>query len=967
MSDYNQGYRYPADSNGTNMQRQQGAYNQNPSPGGGIPAHQARQPYRAGSQQYTATVASGQQAPHRAAAQPVIPAAPADLFALGQQDTPTPKASVPRAPASPPRTAVGSAQRSAAVPTPARTAAASPSHGSPAAAKDSASARRTAPPDTLGATRQAPARSTTGGNGSGKGGGGKGSGKGGGTNGGGRRSKKSSTGKVMLKYILMVVFVLGCIGVAVASVMAVNLCQFVVESTEDDDTTLLDLEQLSGTNKNGYIMVLNPDNPNAEADDDWIEYQQLVGDSNSIWVPLEDIPEAMQHALIATEDKDFYENEKGFYIGRTIYAGLNEIFGFQNSFGASTIDQQLVKNLTGDKVVADEDGDRTAGYERKMREIYRAWSLNKNYTKDAILEAYFNTMPLTGTIVGVMAGASEYYYVEDLSQLSIAQCATIVGITNAPGRYSPYSNPENCIVRRNYILGKMLEEGYITQAEHDAAVAEELGLYTGPRQSATNTEVNSYFADEVYRAVTADYMEQEGVSQGVAHRRYYNSGWRIYCTMDLKLQQEMEQVYVQGYGDQADGYIFPESVKAKPMVNGETSTEDVPEELMVRPQSAMVVINYEGEMKGVVGGIGEKTESLGLNRATQSERQVGSTMKPIAAYALGIDGGYVDYSSLLEDSGVQPSMDNPVRGEDGELVNNWPRNYTGQGSGELIPVADALAQSLNTIAVRIGMRVGPEEMFDFLVNTLDITSLVESGDGGVTDVALAPMVLGSMTNGMTLYELAGAYQMFGNGGLYHSLHCYTRIDDYFGNMVMQPVVTVKQAISQEAAYVMNRLMENVLHTSQGTLTGRAGTANGMSPQGEMDAVGKTGTTSEDKDRWFVGLTPYYVSVTWWGYDEPQKIVWSANARTNPPAMTWKTVMEAVQADMPVKNFPEKPTGVLEQTFCRETGELATPACTDVQTGYYIDGGRVPPTCFVHGGGFAGVDTGGEGGGEGEAA
>jgi penicillin-binding protein 1A len=297
---------------------------------------------------------------------------------------------------------------------------------------------------------------------------------------------------------------------------------------------------------------------------------------------------------------------------------------------------------------------------------------------------------------------------------------------------------------------------------------------------------------------------------------------------------------------------------------------------------------------------------------------------------------------------------------------NWPRNYTGPGSGENIPVVDALAQSLNTIAVRVGMRMDEEEMFDFLVNTLDITSLVEKDDAGNTDIALAPLVLGSMTHGITPYELAGAYQMFGNSGVYNTLHCYTEVRDSFDNIVLEPVIAQKQAISESTSYVMNRLLKNVLGVSAGTETNRAGTANGMALS-YMDSVAKTGTTTDDKDRWFVGLTPYYVSVVWWGYDQPREMIdantgraYSASARTNPPPVMWKTVMEAAQADLPAKDFPAMPTGVRQENFCRATGELATANCTDVQTGYYIEGTRVPNACFIHGGGFGGIpDPGGD--------
>ncbi|MFV0413303.1 MAG: transglycosylase domain-containing protein [Oscillospiraceae bacterium] len=766
-----------------------------------------------------------------------------------------------------------------------------------------------------------------------------------GGNGGGRRSRQPSAGKLILTNLLKVFFALFCLGVIVASVFAVRVATYVVSSTEND-SEILNLETFSQS-ATSYIMALNPNNPNAEAENDWIEYQKLTGESNSIWVPLDEIPTYIQDAAIAAEDADFYNNSLGFSIPRTIYAALNEVFHFRATFGGSTLDQQLVKNLTKENEVVGEGGDTSAGYQRKLREIYRAWSMNKNYTKPIILETYLNTIPLSGTIVGVQAGAKEYYN-KNLNELTLAQCATIVGITNAPGKYNPYTNPENCLERRDYVLYRMLVTEKITQQEYDAAIAEGLGLYEGEREG-NSTGVFSYFTDTVYEAVISDYMEQhEGISRQAAHRLFYNSGWRIYATVDLTLQTEMERVYEMGYGSQSDGYIFPDisaEVQTKDESGNVISTETK------QTQSAMVVMDYQGNLRGVVGGIGEKTESLGQNRATQSYRQVGSTMKPIAAYALGIEEGMVDYSSMLEDSPVQyKNPSNPVVDENGLPVYDWPSNYTNTYTRAPMLVSDALAQSINTVAVKIGMRVGIDRMYEFLVETLQVSTLTD--DGIYTDRAIAPLVLGSMTHGMYPIELASAYQMFGNGGVYYSWHCYSKILDANGNLVMQPNITVVQAISEETSYVMNRLLENVLSRSAGTATGVNGTANGMKPSGNMDAVGKTGTTSDDKDRWFVGLTPYYVSAVWWGYDDNAELEWSARASTNPPPLVWKTVMETAQANLAYKEFPAKPAGVQEATFCRETGQLATENCTDTQTGYYTSN-RVPETCYLHGTGATG--------------
>lgn len=745
--------------------------------------------------------------------------------------------------------------------------------------------------------------------------------------------------------ILKLVFVLGCLGLIALSIVAVSIVQYAVESTENDSDWLeLSIFQRSATS---YIMARTPGT--TEEDDNYQVYQRLVGDSNSMWASLDEIPVWMQDAAIATEDANFL-NHNGFSLTRTIYAAVNEVFHFQRSFGGSTLDQQLVKNVTGENEVLGEDGDALAGYKRKIREIYRAWVINQNYSKQTILESYLNTIPLTGTIVGVRAGAEKYFYVTDLDELSLAQCAMIIGVTNAPGRFDPYNNPQNCLDRRNYVLRRMQETGKITEAECAAAQAEPLGLYTGARAPAATNTINSYFVDALFEEVIADYMALMNVNEATATRAYYNSGWEIYSTVDLALQEEMERVYEMGAGPQEEGYIFPNITSEVEVAEGGTVTLQE-----VGPQSAMVSLDYSGNIRGVVGGIGPKTGSLILNRATGSVRQVGSTMKPIAAYVLGIENGLIDYSSAIEDSGIMPNPDPSKRKIDpdtGLPMNNWPQNvFNTKGKGDPTPVVDAITESLNTVAVRVGVRVGIEDMFDFLVNTLHVTSLVED-ENGQTDKALAPLVLGSMTHGMSPLELAACYQIFGNGGVYNSTHTYTKILDTNGNLVMEPKRISIQAISPETAYIMNRLLKNVLSNSGGVING---TARGMGMT-YTDSVAKTGTTSDDRDRWIVGLTPNYVSAVWWGYDAEAYLEWPTTPSQNATILCWHTVMEAMAEVVPEQSFPERPSTVVEQAFCRDSGDLATENCPSHQTGYYNSSLRIPGECYLHNGGASSLEN-----------
>ncbi|MFV0351063.1 MAG: transglycosylase domain-containing protein [Oscillospiraceae bacterium] len=761
--------------------------------------------------------------------------------------------------------------------------------------------------------------------------------------GGGRPPKgtgEKSTTKIIIANILKVCFALACVVVVVGCVVVIGLTNYLVDATANDQD-ILDLENLrTELSSNSQIYVLNPDNPNAAEEKDYILSRELSGDSNSMWVELKDVPTYLTDALVATEDRDFWTNEKGFYIGRTVYAGVNEVLGLKSSFGASTLDQQLVKNITGENEVVGEDGDRTAGYERKIREIFRAYRLNKEYSKDMIMEAYLNTMPLSGNLVGVQSGAKRYFN-KEAKDLTVWEAATIAGITQKPGAYDPFKNPDACKGRRDDVLTFMYQTGKIDKATYDNAVQQPLGLNEGDENSSGQA-VNSYFEDALLEAVVEDMINTYDISRAIAIQKYYSSGLQIYSTMDVKLQTEMETQYEKGIGNLADGYIFPDTIYRdveKEQDDGTTTT------VREYPESAMAVIDYNGALKGVVGGIGEKTASLVQNRAVDSQRQVGSTMKPIGAYALAIDYNYTYYSQLVQDS-FKEALSPYQTAEDGTPILNWPKN-AGQSkppdTGVL--VVDAVARSLNTVAVDMGQRVTPQVMYEFMTDTLQIESL------DVRDIDLSPMVLGSLTHGMTPYELAGAFQMFGNGGVFNSLHCYTEIRDANGMLYLQPEITSVQAIDPETAYIMNRMLSTVLRGSRGTQTRATGTGNGMAPAGEMDSVAKTGTTDNHTDRWIVGLTPYYVSAVWWGFDyaiEGVKNPISSYAYVGaPPQIMWKTVMENVQADMPVISFAAKPEGVEEKTFCRATGELAGPNCTDTQTGYYRVGGMQPGECWLH--------------------
>ncbi len=686
----------------------------------------------------------------------------------------------------------------------------------------------------------------------------------------------------------------------IGSVVAVGMAAYLVNVTKDDDR-FLNLTNVK-YNQSSRLFHIDP------ATGEYVETVTLQNDTETrTWVDLDEISPHIINAYVATEDQDFYKH-KGVNLKRTIAAMINEytpIKLFSSRQGASTITQQLVKNLIDDRAVSGLDGAL-----RKVREIFRAFTLEKNYSKDMIMEAYLNKISLSGMLAGVQAGA-EVYFDKNASEVTPAEAAMIAGITKNPTEYNPFLNPESCLERRNNVLYFMFNEGYLTQQEYDEAVATDLGLAETHTLQQTNN-INSYFTDMVIDQVINDLMEKYDYSRETATHMLYNEGLRIYTTMNPDVQAAMEEEFKDESG------TFSQYAKEAVVKDKQTG-----EEKTVTPQAAMVSVDYQGRIVGVVGGLGEKTTNRSLNRAVDSARPVGSTMKPIGAYALAIDYGYINYSYGMEDSYFKEILD-----EKTGQMKNWPRNYSGEPSNTIVPVVRAIANSLNTIAVKTVDMVGVQNSYNFVKDTLHVTTLSEK------DISHAPMALGSLSWGISPLEMAAAYAMFGNGGVYTTPQCYTTVEDAEGDVILETNVTTVQAISPQTAYIMNRAMRQVI---------TSGTAARVGGPARMDSVGKTGTTSDDKDHWFIGLTPYYCTAGWWGYDDqiPLSVVYSKH----PPTLAWKNVMTKAQANLPNKEFPV-PTGIVTANFCGETGDLAGPSCPNQQPGYYTED-NLPGVCLAH--------------------
>lgn len=785
-----------------------------------------------------------------------------------------------------------------------------------------------------------------------------------------KNKKKPKKRRSIIGMIFSFIGCMLCLCIMAASVGGVLLSMYIVQVTADDAETL-DLDN----QKNRQTSIVYDINGN--------EYASLSRNENRIWRELSAMPENLQNAVIAIEDKNF-RTEPGINLKGTIGAALNAFTGnriWGTNRGASTLEQQLIKNLTGDN---EQDN------MRKVREIFRALGLDNKYSKETILEAYLNTIPLTGIIHGMEAGSIEYFgkHVEDLT---LAECATLASITKNPTKYNPATNPEELIKRRNHVLYEMYTQGYITETEFNAAKAETVTLTekTSTTENATRSSSNSWFTDALYTQLLSQLQEDLNYTADEAKELIFSGGLRIYSTVDPTVQAGVEKtmyneddlipalwheepVCLRDYPadssswdevqyDEATGLPITKGgyavygQEAIPVYADEegttlkmgTSTDpDYPNDTTVylcvyekvRTQAAMAIVDYSGNILGIGGGIGEKKYDLGFNRAT-SPHQSGSTMKPIGAYALALDYKLINYSSQILDSPYYSAEDKKVLKDQyigvmspfseaaqsrSDVWRAWPTNYGGVGGqGNPMLVYDALQQSYNTVAVWVGDMVGVDYLYNFVHDTLECSYI-----NAENDMDLGPLVLGSQSSGLTVVQLAGAYTMF-NTGTFTTPHYYTEITDYQGNMILDnnKYINTTQAISADTAYIMNRMMWNVLHS-------RKGTAYGKAPDGEMDSVAKTGTTSNYKDYTFAGLTPYYVTAIWWGCDRPTEMdtLGKAGKNASPIQYAWKALMEDLQADLPVKEFA-KGENVVEKHFDTSTGAIISNGGS---VGYYTE-------------------------------
>ncbi len=784
-----------------------------------------------------------------------------------------------------------------------------------------------------------------------------------------------------LNIILTVLLVLFIAGVITGSVFALYIKNYV------DPHFDASYYPVAGTNTTSTIYYYEYDTPEDRANRNGtpVEYQRIYATEDSEWVSYQDMIQIDENgnehtylvdAFVSIEDHRFWSHQGVDWI-RTISAASGYLTG-SSSFGGSTITQQLIKNLTGNDEVK---------ITRKIQEILQALDLSKKKSREEILEMYLNIVFLGNHCTGVQSAARNYFG-KSVSELTLEECAALASIVQNPSAYEPryhdivyvplYDEDGNAVKdedgkqvyvqkvdtkdqpvfddegnpvfeekgnrkRRRYVLGEMLNYGAITYDEYLTAYGTELSVLmddSGDRE-LKESEIFSWYTEAVFNSVADALMERFGYDQLTAQKLIYNGGLKIYVPMDLEIQETMEKVFE----DPKNEDYFLMSARADAEL----------------PQYSMVVMDpYTGDVLGLVGGTGEKVGNRLSNRATDSQRPVGSSIKPLAVYTPALEAGLITCGTVYDDTPFTFYV-NGEQDKDGNDVapNPWPKNYELNNLG-LTTVTAALKRSCNTVSVKILADYGVERSFSFLHDKLHIESILESQEKGgkvYSDLGLAPLGLGQLTYGATNLEMTAAYCIFANGGVYNSPNLWLEIYDSQDNLILSNDTESEIVISENTADLMTIMMQQVIN-------GGTASKNTLPLQKEIDCAGKTGTTDSDYDRWFMGYTPYYVAGSWVGYDMPMVLgTGNEGFQYAPTLKVWNTVMtmihqkyinDAKTGGEPLRTFSYKTNqNLVECTVCLDSGLLMSDACYADPRGnrsatyYYVRGTEPTEKCTCH--------------------
>ena len=603
------------------------------------------------------------------------------------------------------------------------------------------------------------------------------------------------------------------------------------------------------------------------------EYQTLYSTENRIWVDNQDIPQAMKDAVVAIEDKRFYEHN-GVDWARTLSAVVNLATG-EDTYGGSTITQQLIKNITDDNEVS---------INRKLREICKALKLEDEYTKDQILEAYLNVVNFGNNCQGVES-AAQLYFDKSIKDCSIAECAAIAGITQNPSLWNPLVYPDNNKQRREIVINEMYDQGKITKSEYDNAMKESanmtfVGFKNTKEDDDDNDYVHNWYIDQVFYDLREDLALYYNISEEAASEKLYTEGLKIYCAMDEKMQSYMEE-----------------------------AAQSIDKSYDYDLQIGSVLMGFDGRVIATVGSSKKKTQALEWDRATHSKLQPGSSIKPVIVYPYAIDNKLLYYSSVVKDEPVDNWKD-----ENGQLVSGPNNAYYGYKGDMLLP--DAIEWSSNATAVQtMNLIGGPSVAYEQAVTKMGFKSLSEQDTQNT-----GALSMGGMNGGVSVREMAASYNYLGNGGLYYEPYTYYYVTDSEDNIIIDNREAVpKQAYSAETASIMNRLLSY-------NVTNSAHTNAQYARISGWDIIGKTGTTDDDKDSWFCGLSPYATMATWCGFDQPASI-----SNTSTSARFFSNVMAKYLEGKEQKEYNLSPN-LVEAQYNPYNGLIVT---TDSPMGKYI--------------------------------
>lgn len=674
-------------------------------------------------------------------------------------------------------------------------------------------------------------------------------------------------------------------------------------------------DQVSNVTIEAMEMSYNTNIYAMNEDGEWEQIYEVTSEAQRIPISLDEIPQHTRDAFTCAEDLRFYSHE-GVDYKRTFSSFVNMfVHIYDTNQGGSTITQQLIKNLTGD----DEQSPS-----RKIREIFRAMELEKNYSKDKILETYLNYIGFGGPTNGIEA-AAEKYFGKSASQLDIAESACLAAIPKSPETLNPFAGytdettgewvntgRERNRERMEYVLQQMYESGVLTYDQYEEALHEKL-IFTDSEEYKAAHPVDEEEQEKESAATTwvidaaiyelADYIaDQFNLTQEQAISRVNSGGYQIYTTIDMNMQEYVEQKYLD----------ISNITDSSAVTRQYDSDGDGEEDTEISLESAFIAMNYQGEILALVGSVGEKTESLNWNYATMEPRQPGSTIKPLTTYGLALESDLIHWGSIYEDAPIQ------VNGE------AWPTNYSEDSdamhiSHQKLHIYKALEKSYNTVPAQLCEALTPRRVFDFATEKMHL-DLTESDGEGHTDIDYSPLTVGALTYGVTLENLVNAYIPYGNGGTHYDAHIISRVVQGADTVVFEKDGDPERAVSEDTAYVMNKLLQNVVQNGTGT----------RAQLSKKHVAGKTGTTQNWNDLTFVGLTEDFVSGVWLGYPERVEI----EDHSIKSAQLWRNVIGAYANEYESDAAYPENSDVIEAPMCEVSGCIAGEYCESTVTGYW---------------------------------